>query len=33
MKSVTKTVEKYGGLLKTNANGNWFEASVIMYEK
>ena len=33
LKSVTKTVEKYGGLLKTNANGNWFEASVIMYEK
>lgn len=33
LKSVIKTVEKYGGLLKTNANGNWFEASVIMYEK
>lgn len=33
LKSVSKTVEKYGGLLKTEVNGKWFEISVIMYEK
>lgn len=33
LKSVSKTVEKYGGLFQTNTNGNLFEASVIMYEK
>lgn len=33
LKSISRTVEKYGGLLKTEVNGKWFEASVIMYEK
>lgn len=33
LKSVSKTVEKYGGMLKTDINGNFFEISVIMYEK
>lgn len=33
LKSVSKTVEKYGGMLKTNINGKMFEISVIMYEK
>ncbi len=33
LKSVSQTVNKYGGLLKTVPNGNLFEASVIMYEK
>ena len=25
--------EKYGGILKTDVADNWFETSVIMYEK
>lgn len=33
LKSVLKTVEKYGGMLKTDTNGKMFEISVIMYEK
>lgn len=33
LKSVSKTVEKYGGMLKTNINIKTFEISVIMYEK
>lgn len=33
LKSVSQTVDKYGGLLKTVPNGDLFEASVIMYEK
>jgi len=33
LKSVSKTVEKYGGMLKTDINGKMFEVSVIMYEK
>ena len=33
LKSVQNIAEKYGGLLKTNVSDNWFETSVIMYEK
>ncbi len=33
LKSVLKTVEKYGGMLKTDTNGKMYEVSVIMYEK
>ena len=33
LKSVSQTVDKYGGLLKTVPNGTLFEASAIMYEK
>lgn len=33
LKSVQNIAEKYGGLLKTEVSNNWFETSVIMYEK
>ena len=33
LKSVQNIAEKYGGILKTNVADNWFETSVIMYEK
>ena len=33
LKSVQNIAEKYGGILKTNVSDNWFETSVIMYEK
>lgn len=33
LKSVQNIAEKYGGLLKTDVADNWFETSVIMYEK
>ena len=33
LKSVQNIAEKYGGLLKTDVSDNWFETSVIMYEK
>ena len=33
MKNLSKNQEKYGGILKTNVADNWFETSVIMYEK
>lgn len=33
LKSVQNIAEKYGGILKTDVADNWFETSVIMYEK
>ena len=33
IKSVQNIAEKYGGILKTDVADNWFETSVIMYEK
>lgn len=33
LKSVQNIVEKYGGILKIEVSDNWFETSVIMYEK